>query len=58
MPELRPVSCKCGWRGTQGNWDRHIDNARHQRWVKNNYERQILQNQNLNHELNTVIEEM
>jgi hypothetical protein len=55
---VRPVSCKCGWRGTQGNWDRHIDNARHQRWVKNNHERQISQNQNLNDQPNTVIEEM
>ena len=26
-------SCQCGWRGAQGNWDRHITNARHQRWV-------------------------
>ena len=30
---VRPVSCQCGWRGAQGNWDRHIKNARHQRWV-------------------------
>lgn len=30
---VRPVSCQCGWRGPQGNWDRHISNARHQRWV-------------------------
>jgi hypothetical protein len=30
---VRPVSCQCGWRGAQGNWDRHISNARHQRWV-------------------------
>jgi len=30
---VRPVSCQCGWRGAQGNWDRHIRNARHQRWV-------------------------
>lgn len=30
---VRPVTCQCGWRGTQGNWDRHITNARHQRWV-------------------------
>lgn len=55
---VRPVSCKCGWRGTQGNWDRHVDNARHQKWVKNNYERQISQNQNLNDQSNTLIEEI
>jgi hypothetical protein len=30
---VRPVSCQCGWRGTQGNWDRHTTNTRHQRWV-------------------------
>ena len=30
---VRPVSCQCGWRGSQGNWDRHVRNARHQRWV-------------------------
>ena len=30
---VRPVSCQCGWRGVQGNWDRHVSNARHQRWV-------------------------
>lgn len=30
---VRPVSCPCGWRGAQGNWDRHISNVRHQRWV-------------------------
>ena len=30
---VRPVSCQCGWRGPQGNWDRHTTNARHQRWV-------------------------
>jgi len=30
---VRPVSCQCGWRGSQGNWDRHISNPRHQRWV-------------------------
>lgn len=39
---VRPVSCKCGWRGTQGNWDKHIDNARHQRWV--NQEKMRLKN--------------
>lgn len=30
---VRPVSCECGWRGPQGNWDKHIQNMRHQRWV-------------------------
>ena len=30
---VRPVSCQCGWRGAQGNWDRHVRNVRHQRWV-------------------------
>ena len=29
---VRPVSCPCGWRGPKGNWDRHMTNARHQRW--------------------------
>ena len=29
---VRPVSCQCGWRGAQANWDRHIANMRHQRW--------------------------
>ena len=33
LETVRPVSCQCGWRGAQGNWDRHIRNARHQRWV-------------------------
>jgi len=36
---VRPVSCQCGWRGPQGNWDRHITNARHQRWVNAERER-------------------
>jgi hypothetical protein len=30
---VRPVSCSCGWRGAQGNWDRHCNNIRHQRWA-------------------------
>jgi hypothetical protein len=30
---VRPVSCQCGWRGVQGNWDRHVTNVRHVRWV-------------------------
>ena len=33
LETVRPVSCQCGWRGAQGNWDRHVRNARHQRWV-------------------------
>lgn len=33
LETVRPVSCQCGWRGAQGNWDRHIRNVRHQRWV-------------------------
>jgi len=36
---VRPVSCQCGWRGAQGNWDRHLTNARHQRWVNSENER-------------------
>lgn len=36
---VRPVSCQCGWRGVQGNWDRHVSNARHQRWVTTEHER-------------------
>ena len=36
---VRPVSCQCGWRGAQGNWDRHITNMRHQRWVNLEHER-------------------
>ena len=36
---VRPVSCQCGWRGAQGNWDRHITNMRHQRWVYTQRER-------------------
>jgi hypothetical protein len=36
---VRPVSCQCGWRGPQGNWDRHITNVRHQRWVNAENER-------------------
>lgn len=30
---VRPAVCSCGWRGTQGNWDRHIRNRRHQKWA-------------------------
>ena len=40
---VRPANCKCGWRGTQGNWDRHIDNARHQKWVNQEKERKAIQ---------------
>lgn len=36
---VRPVSCQCGWRGAQGNWDRHMTNARHLRWVNSERER-------------------
>lgn len=36
---VRPVSCQCGWRGAQGNWDRHVANARHLRWVDAERER-------------------
>ena len=36
---VRPVSCQCGWRGAQGNWDRHVTNARHLRWVNAELER-------------------
>ena len=36
---VRPVSCPCGWRGTHGNWDRHISNMRHQRWANMELER-------------------
>ena len=36
---VRPVSCECGWRGVQGNWDRHVTNMRHVRWV--NAEREL-----------------
>ena len=30
---VRPVTCQCGWRGIQGNWDNHVSKQRHQRWV-------------------------
>jgi len=36
---VRPVSCECGWRGSHGNWARHITNVRHQRWVNAEQER-------------------
>ena len=36
---VRPVSCQCGWRGAQGNWDRHVTNVRHVRWVNAEFER-------------------
>lgn len=36
---VRPVSCQCGWRGPQGNWDRHVSNMRHQRWAVSELER-------------------
>ena len=31
---IRPAVCSCGWRGTQGNWDRHTRNRRHQKWAE------------------------
>jgi hypothetical protein len=36
---VRPVSCECGWRGAQGNWDRHVTNMRHVRWMNSERER-------------------
>jgi hypothetical protein len=33
LANLRPAVCQCGWRGTQGNWDRHTNNRRHKNWV-------------------------
>jgi len=39
---VRPVSCQCGWRGVQGNWDRHVTNARHLRWVNIERERKSM----------------
>lgn len=33
LGSLRPAVCKCGWRGTQGNWERHTNNRRHKIWV-------------------------
>jgi hypothetical protein len=39
---VRPVTCRCGWRGAQGNWDRHVSNARHQRWVVAERERKSM----------------
>ena len=33
LETVRPVSCPCGWRGSHGNWDRHLANVRHQRWT-------------------------
>jgi len=38
---VRPVSCQCGWRGAQGNWDKHVSNARHQRWVHNEHQQKF-----------------
>ena len=38
---VRPVSCQCGWRGVQGNWDRHVTNVRHVRWVDAERERKF-----------------
>lgn len=33
LENLRPAVCRCGWRGTRGNWDRHTNNRRHKIWV-------------------------
>ncbi len=33
LETVRPAVCECGWRGTQGNWDRHTNNVRHRRWL-------------------------
>lgn len=41
---VRPVTCECGWRGAQGNWDRHIRNMRHQRWVNAENEKRESEN--------------
>lgn len=55
---VRPANCKCGWRGTQGNWDRHIDNARHQKWVNQEKERKSIQNSNKIHTVVTLSEQI
>jgi hypothetical protein len=34
LDNIRQATCKCGWRGTQGNWERHTRNRRHIRWVE------------------------
>lgn len=41
---VRPVSCQCGWRGPHGNWDRHIRNMRHQRWVNAENDKREVEN--------------
>jgi len=42
LVDVRPVSCLCGWRGPHRNWERHIDNMRHQRWLNTeNRNRQV-----------------
>ena len=38
LETVRPVRCQCGWRGTHGNWDKHISNMRHQRWANQEIE--------------------
>jgi hypothetical protein len=40
---VRPVSCQCGWRGPQGNWDKHTSNMRHQRWANAERERKSVE---------------
>jgi hypothetical protein len=34
LDNIRQAACKCGWRGTQGNWERHTRNRRHLRWIE------------------------
>ena len=34
LDHIRQATCRCGWRGTQGNWERHTRNRRHIRWVE------------------------
>lgn len=34
LDNIRQATCRCGWRGTQGNWERHTRNRRHIRWVE------------------------
>ena len=34
LDNIRQATCRCGWRGTQGNWERHTRNRRHLRWVE------------------------
>ena len=34
LDNIRQATCRCGWRGTQGNWERHTRNRRHLRWIE------------------------